>query len=124
MSELKQNELKLCPFISTAQILAGAMVGKGEVVPDQIPDMPPELLGSRLIKGGPLPGDKSYKFGLQAQVIYSPRPDDKNRPAVEPISVPCVRDKCQLWSETKQDCKLGLIADQLGAVLQLAKATA
>lgn len=123
MSELKENELKLCPFISTVQVLAGAVVGKGKVVPDQIPDMPPDLLGSRLIKGGPLPGDKAYEFGVQAQVIYSPRADNKERPAAEPLSVPCVRDKCQLWSETRQDCKLGLIADQLGAVLQLAKVT-
>lgn len=117
------SELKLCPFISTAQVLPAAIAGEGAVVPDQIPDMPADLLGQRLIKGGPLPGDKSFKFGMQARVIYSPRPDNKERPAVEPISVPCVRDKCQLWSETRQDCKLGLIADQLGSVLQLAKAS-
>jgi len=91
-------------------------------VPEPIPDMPKEVLTQRLISGGNIhgKGDKAFKFQLEGEIRYLPRTDNEKRFAVEPISIPCVRDKCMLWSDTKQDCKLGLIADQLGSVLQLA----
>jgi hypothetical protein len=102
---------KLCPFISTAQVLVSelAFQSQGQTQKGM------SLQGIQGVPGAGTP-DTVVSQG-KAAVIHRdpvlPADHDPSKPIdisqiktfrAQPVSVPCVREKCQGWDDVAQDC--------------------